>query len=74
MLQGPIRQHAEPGLVEYGQGGSRAGAVQDHGRSGAVEVVGVADSGAEVLHEHAEPAIQDGGGINLRDGNAERVR
>ena len=43
MLQGPGRQRAQPVLVEDGQGGSRTGAVQDHGRGGAVEVVGLAD-------------------------------
>lgn len=60
MFQCPGRKCAQALLAEDGQGRSRTGAVQDHGRSDTVEVVGLADGRSEVLHEHAEPAVQDG--------------
>lgn len=73
VLQRPGRERLQPVLVEDGQGRSRTGAVQDHRCGDAVEVVGFADGRSEVLHEHAEPAVQDGGGVDLGDGYAEGV-
>ncbi len=43
MFQRPGRQRTQALLVEDGQGRSRTGAVQDHSRGDAVQVIGLAD-------------------------------
>ncbi|MFJ7421959.1 hypothetical protein ACIQXD_25660 [Streptomyces uncialis] len=45
---------------------ARAGSAQHHGRDDPVQFVGLTDGGLQVLHEHAEPTVQDGGGVDLR--------
>ncbi|CAM5230790.1 hypothetical protein STANM309S_06190 [Streptomyces tanashiensis] len=67
VIEGSAGQGNQARAVEEGQAAGRAGGVEHHGGGDAVEVVGITYGGAEVVHEHPEPLVLHGGGVELGD-------
>ncbi|WP_141707808.1 hypothetical protein [Streptomyces sp. PpalLS-921] len=67
VFQGSAGRGHEARAREKGQTARRAGDMERHGGGDAVEVGCVPYGGAEVVHEHPEPLVLRGGGVEGGD-------